>query len=119
MTRILANYKNLAMTSDNLALVAHFLDRRTYLHNSIPFGKCVPFLYYHAQPQAMIGSRLFAACCLLLLTAAYPLFLCLLLAFLRTPRMFEYLSEILDSLTRSTQNHHISSPEMQCDVAYL
>ena len=55
MTRILANYKNLAMTSDNLALVAHFLDRRTYLHNSIPFGKCVS-LYYHAQPQAMIGK---------------------------------------------------------------
>ena len=61
MTRILANYKNLAMTSDNLALVAHFLDRRTYLHNSIPFGYAHT-LFYVARPAA--GDR-FPNCFLL------------------------------------------------------
>ena len=38
MTRILADNEHLAMASNDFALVAHFLDRRTYLHNSIPFG---------------------------------------------------------------------------------
>ena len=38
MTRVLANHEDLAMASDDFALVAHFLDRRTYLHFSIPFG---------------------------------------------------------------------------------
>lgn len=32
MARILADDEDLAMASDDLALVAHFLDRRTYLH---------------------------------------------------------------------------------------
>ena len=40
---VLADDEHLAMASDDLALIAHFLDRRTYLHNSIPFGKCVLF----------------------------------------------------------------------------
>ena len=54
MTRILANYEYLAMTSDNLALVAHFLDRRTYLHFNFLSVNAV--LYVHTQPQAMIGK---------------------------------------------------------------
>ena len=33
MTRVLANHENLAMATNDLALVAHLLDRRTYLHN--------------------------------------------------------------------------------------
>ena len=32
MARILADDEDLAMASDDLALVAHLLDRRTYLH---------------------------------------------------------------------------------------
>lgn len=32
MTWVFANYENLAMASNDFALVAHFLDRRTYLH---------------------------------------------------------------------------------------
>lgn len=32
MARVLANNEHLAMASNDLALVAHFLDRRTYLH---------------------------------------------------------------------------------------
>ena len=50
MTRVLANYEHLAMASDNLALVAHFLDRRTYLHNFIPFGNA--FFLYLPRPAA-------------------------------------------------------------------
>ena len=55
MTRVFANYENLAMTSDDFALVAHFLDRRTYLHNSIPFGYA--FSLYPPRPAA--GDSLF------------------------------------------------------------
>jgi hypothetical protein len=40
MTRIFADHVNLAVASDDLALVAHFLDRRTYLHINLPFGMC-------------------------------------------------------------------------------
>lgn len=32
MARVLANNEHFAMASNDLALVAHFLDRRTYLH---------------------------------------------------------------------------------------
>ena len=34
---VLADHVNLAMASDDLALIAHSLDRRTYLHNSHTF----------------------------------------------------------------------------------
>ena len=34
VARILADNENLAVASDDLALVAHLLDRRTYLHRS-------------------------------------------------------------------------------------
>ena len=53
MARVFANNVNLAMATNNLALVAHLLDRRTYLHNSIPFGTTFVLLYVHAQPQAI------------------------------------------------------------------
>ena len=55
MARILADDEDLAMASDDLALVAHFLDRRTYLHNSIPFGYA--FSLYLPRPAA--GDSLF------------------------------------------------------------
>ena len=32
VARVLADDEHLAMASDDLALIAHFLDRRTYLH---------------------------------------------------------------------------------------
>ena len=38
MTGVLANDEDLAMAPNDFALIAHLLDRRTYLHNSIPFG---------------------------------------------------------------------------------
>ncbi|KXB61799.1 hypothetical protein HMPREF1868_01868 [Olsenella sp. DNF00959] len=33
MARVLADHVNLAMATDDLALVAHLLDRRTHLHS--------------------------------------------------------------------------------------
>ncbi len=50
MTGILADYENLAMTSDDLALVAHFLDRRTYLHFNFLSVMCSSF--YLPRPAA-------------------------------------------------------------------
>ncbi len=50
MARILADHENLAVASDDLALVAHLLDRRTYLHDS--FLSVMRFYsIFHAQPQ--------------------------------------------------------------------
>jgi hypothetical protein len=37
VARVLADNEYLAMASDNLAFVAHFLDRRTYLHSYSSF----------------------------------------------------------------------------------
>ena len=51
MTRVLADYEDLAMASNDLALVAHFLDRRTYLHSQFPFGYAS--IYVHTQPQVI------------------------------------------------------------------
>ena len=34
VARVLADHVNLAVTADDLALIAHLLDRRTYLHRS-------------------------------------------------------------------------------------
>lgn len=53
MTRILADYEYLAVASNDLALVAHFLDRRTYLHFNFLSVMCFSFIY-HAQPQAIV-----------------------------------------------------------------
>lgn len=53
VTRVLADYEYLAMASNDLALVAHFLDRRTYLHFNFLSVMCFSFIY-HAQPQAIV-----------------------------------------------------------------
>ena len=53
MTRVLADYEYLAVASNDLALVAHFLDRRTYLHFNFLSVMCFSFIY-HAQPQAVV-----------------------------------------------------------------
>ena len=50
MTGVLADNEDLAMASNDLALVAHFLDRRTYLHIFIPFGNAC--LLYLLRPAA-------------------------------------------------------------------
>lgn len=59
MTRVLANHEDLAMASDDFALVAHFLDRRTYLHFSIPFGYAFSSIYKRpaADVIAEIGEE--------------------------------------------------------------
>jgi hypothetical protein len=49
MTWVFAYNVNLAMASDYLALIAHFLDRRTYLHNLLPFGNA--FLCIHTPSR--------------------------------------------------------------------
>ena len=51
MTGILTDDENLAMASDDLAFVAHFLDRRAYLHICLPFGLCGYFDVY-SRPAA-------------------------------------------------------------------
>ena len=53
VARVLADHENPAVAPDDLALVAHFLDRRSYLHRSFPFGASI-VLYLHAQPQAHV-----------------------------------------------------------------
>jgi len=53
MAWVLANDEHLAMASDDLALIAHFLDRRTYLHNFF-LSVNVPILYIHTQPLVFI-----------------------------------------------------------------
>ena len=53
VTRVLADYEYLAVASNDLALVAHFLDRRTYLHFNFLSVMCFSFIY-HAQPQAIV-----------------------------------------------------------------
>ena len=55
MARVFADYENLAMASDDLALVAHFLDRRTYLHIILPFGYALR-LILHTQPLVIVCS---------------------------------------------------------------
>ena len=50
MARVLADDEHLAMASDDLALVAHFLDRRTYLHNH--FLSVYAELIYSSRPAA-------------------------------------------------------------------
>ena len=69
MTGVLADNEDLAMASNDLALVAHLLDRRTDLHIrlllmcgfplaslALRWGTFVYVIHsiYHAQPQAMI-----------------------------------------------------------------
>ena len=64
MAWVFANYVNLAMTSNDFALIAHFLNRRTYLHNLV-LSESVDLLYFNAQPQAIIPNitmRVFAYC---------------------------------------------------------
>ncbi len=50
MARILADDEDLAMASDDLALVAHLLDRRTYLHLSFLSVDVIPSI--PARPAA-------------------------------------------------------------------
>ena len=61
VTRILADNENLAMASNDLALVAHFLDRRTYLHFNFLSVNAV--LYVHTQPQVIILGDTGAPAC--------------------------------------------------------
>ena len=49
MARVLADHEYLAMTPDDLALIAHFLDRRTYLHISF---LSVNVVFYRPRPAA-------------------------------------------------------------------
>ena len=51
MTGVLANYEHLTVAPDNLALVAHFLDRRTYLHFN--FLSVMRSSIFYAQPLAI------------------------------------------------------------------
>ena len=57
MTRVLANHEDLAMASDDFALVAHFLDRRTYLHFSIPFGYAFSSIYKRPAADVIAEIR--------------------------------------------------------------
>ena len=55
MTGVFANHVNLAVTANNFALIAHFLNRRTHLHIIHTFPKVLTLrIYLHAQPQAVI-----------------------------------------------------------------
>ena len=54
MARILADYENLAMATNDLAFVAHLLDRRTYLHNCFLSVFLHVTRIYHGQPLPMI-----------------------------------------------------------------
>ena len=53
MTGVLANDEDLAMAPNDFALIAHLLDRRTYLHFNFLSVMCFSFIY-HAQPQAIV-----------------------------------------------------------------
>ena len=59
VARVLANDVNLAVATNDLALVAHLLDRRAYLHDVIPFGSADTNLC--TRPAAGVISRLSAA----------------------------------------------------------
>jgi hypothetical protein len=57
VARILANHENLAVATNDLALVAHLLYRRTYFHCSYLSVTCLTLLFiYHGQPLPMIFS---------------------------------------------------------------
>ena len=56
VARVLAHDKNLAMATDNLALVANLLDRRTYLH--CLFLSVELTLYIFVQPQTLVPKRI-------------------------------------------------------------
>lgn len=49
MARVLAHNEKLAMATNNLALIAHLLDRRTYFHCPFPFGS---ILHISSRPAA-------------------------------------------------------------------
>ena len=59
VARILTDDENLAMASDNLALVAHLLDRRTYLH--ITFLSVCGSFYTYTPSRWRLFSKLEAA----------------------------------------------------------
>ena len=61
MTRILADNEHLAMASNDFALVAHFLDRRTYLHFNFLSVNAV--LYVHTQPLVIVLGDSSAPAC--------------------------------------------------------
>jgi len=53
MAGVLTNDENPAMAPDDLALIAHLLDRRTYFHDTVPFSFLVAFFsIWTPQPQA-------------------------------------------------------------------
>jgi hypothetical protein len=54
VARVLADYENLAMATNDLAFVAHLLYRRTYFHCSYLSVTCLTLLIYHGQPLPMI-----------------------------------------------------------------
>lgn len=56
MARILADDEDLAMASDDLALVAHLLDRRTYLH--ITFLSVCGSFYTYTPSRWRLFSQL-------------------------------------------------------------
>lgn len=56
VARVLTHDKNLAMATDNLALVANLLDRRTYLH--CLFLSVELTLYIFVQPQTLVPKRI-------------------------------------------------------------
>ena len=45
MTGVLANDEDLAMAPNDFALIAHLLDRRTYLHNHFLSVNAFSYLY--------------------------------------------------------------------------
>ena len=53
MTGVLANDEDLAMAPNDFALIAHLLDRRTYLHIKLPFGFFTNIIFL-TQPQAIV-----------------------------------------------------------------
>ena len=61
MTGVLANDEDLAMAPNDFALIAHLLDRRTYLHFNFLSVNAV--LYVHTQPQVIILGDIGAPAC--------------------------------------------------------
>ena len=57
MTGVLADHEDLAMTPNDLAFVAHFLDRRTYLH--IIFLSVMRTLSIYTPSRRWLSSTLF------------------------------------------------------------
>ncbi len=64
MTRIFADNEHLAVASDDFAFVAHFLDRRTYLHDCFLSVLCLIYLLRPAADENLLRLSYLPACLL-------------------------------------------------------